>query len=1042
MPGKAATTGSLTAHGGIVTGPGNNTVLINGKPATCTGDQHTCPACTPNPHVGGPIAGPGVPNVLIGGRPAATVNDLCLCANCPSHIVTGSPNVLIGTNGSAGPSDISKFLSSQAQTRQAHETGKVKSVESTSELPLKDQAEIQQLSGDPDKRQLSQSSNNRQQKRTDTKKITIRDIVSILKDVENKSGYQAALHCARYLDYSALCDMTKAYIREENTNPDNAPNIMPTRFMILYGADDKLLKEIDSHADFPGHKINVSNLRKGLRVMEFSVLEKGPYDDDLYSSYYQCTKHLFGRITEKEHVVENDDNLGKIADKSGLTLTSVYECNKDVIGDNPDILKPGTKLYFPHYDFSTVDEMIRNCGGDPRKLTKGFSYVYPWVIFSATLSNKDGTIYMEERDNKEKCIEFKKNKRFEVKNGKTGALLASGEISRSDELSVLVPDVKEKLLFVDGDEYEMWNGRTNLLGQTASRFVCIGKSPIFTADFVIDGHSHIQSGATAPLPLLWDQISQKVKGIKVSPTRSYLDTLGSVFLGKGGNVQRKKTEEIADDLVSELKSTYTKSKLLEEKPYRDGLSVKDGKDKGSQGEAPIFSPAIIMPMDMDYAHIAGFPPESSTIYHEGKFTKWVSTGSVGTYHGDTFPSTIETTVDGIYYYERNDALLPENKGTIVDVSHEKPEKGWVHQRFKAQMDETSIAVKKNPWQLIPMFHYDPRRWCNPAGGKFDKKKWIFGSWDEPFQYIATLKNAGIFIGFKMYPPLGYKPLDLRLPYLEKFYARCEVEGIPILAHCSPGGMTTHEAKFYHAFDKADLTIQPTRIVSCTYDPCTPLGYFFDEYVHPKNWRPVLMKFPKLKLCLAHLGGREWNEDEMGSGITSDWVEEIINLCDPKIVQGKNSQGKDIRFENVYTDLSCYNLAKESVKKNIAELFKEMKKNRRYHHLKDKVLFGVDWYLSLITKAPDYRKYVEGFFDTMSEFDKWQWYRSALVNSATFYGLDSHQKINKMQFALEECCNKEDEKIKQLLSKRYIRISTWPKQVETIRNELNKTKKDE
>ncbi len=1032
MPGKAATTGSLTAHGGIVIGPGNNTVLINGKPATCTGDQHTCPACTPNPHVGGPIVGPGVPNVLIGGRPAATVNDLCLCANCPSHIVTGSPNVLIGTNGSAGPSDISKFLSPQAQTIQAHETGEVKPVESIGELPLKDQAEIQQPSEDPDKRQLSQSSNNHQQKRTDTKKITIRDIVSILKDVEKRSGYQAALHSARYLDYSALCDMTKAYVREENTNPDNDPNIMPTRFMILYGADDNMLSEIDSHYDSPSHKITVSNLRKALQAVDSTVQEKGPYDDYLYSSYYQCTKQLFRRINEKEHVVKEDENLGKIADKSGLTLTSVYECNKGVIGDNPDILKPGTKLYFPHYDFSTIDEMIRNCGGDPAKLTKGFSYVYPWVIFSVTLSNKDGSIYMEKRENGEKRIEFKEKKKFEVKHEKTGALLASGEISRSDELSVLVPDVKEKQLFVDGDEYETWNGGANLLGQTTSRFVRIGKSPEFTADFVIDGHSHIQSGATAPLPLLWDQISQKVKGVKVSPTRSYLDTLGSVFLGKGGNVQRKKTEEIADDLVSELKSTYTKSKLLEEKPYGDGLSVKDKKDKGSQGEAPIFSPAIIMPMDMDYAHIAGFPPESSTIYHEGKFTKWVSTGSVGTCHGDTFPSTIETTVEGVYYYERKDALLRENKGTIVDVSHEKPEKGWLFQAYKKQYENTIAAIQKNPWVLIPMFHYDPRRWYKQSGSRVDPDNWKTGPWDFPFKYIATLKKTGVFIGFKMYPPLGYKPLDLRLPCLANFYARCETEGIPILAHCSPGGMTTHEAKFYHAFDKADLTIQPTRIVSCTYDPCTPLGYFFDEYVHPKNWRPVLMKFPKLKLCLAHLGGREWNEDEMGSGIASDWVEEIINLCDPKIVQGKNSQGKDIRFENVYTDLSCYNLGRESIKKNIAELFKEMKKNRRFLHLKDKVLFGVDWYLSLITKAPDYREYVEGFFDTMSEFDKWQWYRSALVNSATFYGLDNSALLKNMNKALEDVTSDSSKRISG-----YNRIKTIKQQVETIRKELNK-----
>jgi hypothetical protein len=124
-----------------------------------------------------------------------------------------------------------------------------------------------------------------------------------------------------------------------------------------------------------------------------------------------------------------------------------------------------------------------------------------------------------------------------------------------------------------------------------------------------------------------------------------------------------------------------------------------------------------------------------------------------------------------------------------------------------------------------MFHYDPRRWCQDSGSKFDKDSWATGPWDFPFRFTATQKNAGLFIGFKMYPPLGYKPLDKRLPNLERFYARCEEDGIPVLAHCSPGGMCTHEAKYYYQLDKADLSKQAERVVSVSYDPCTPLGLF-------------------------------------------------------------------------------------------------------------------------------------------------------------------------------------------------------------------------
>jgi hypothetical protein len=319
-----------------------------------------------------------------------------------------------------------------------------------------------------------------------------------------------------------------------------------------------------------------------------------------------------------------------------------------------------------------------------------------------------------------------------------------------------------------------------------------------------------------------------------------------------------------------------------------------------------------------------------------------------------------------------------------------------------------------------MFHYDPRRWCKESSADFDDKNWSSCPWDEPFKFIATAKTEGIFIGFKMYPPLGYKPLDPRLPYLEKFYARCEAEKIPILTHCSPGGMSTHEAKFYYQFDKVDLKGRPTGPVrKLSYDLSTPLGYFFDKYVHPKNWRTVPMKYPKLKLCLAHFGGQEWDSEEGGSGLESDWVKEITTLCS--------------RFENVYTDMSCYDLEKSSVKKNVKVLLSEMKTNGCYQHLQDKVIFGVDWYLSLLTGAPEYREYVESFFDTMKEYDTWQWYKSSLVNPAFFYGFDNQDLLSKMNFKLKREGANENERVAG-----YKRIIKIKEQVENIRKKIGNT----
>jgi uncharacterized Zn-binding protein involved in type VI secretion len=90
MPMPAARVGDVTAHPGIVAGPGVPNVLIGGQPAAVALDQHAC--AFPSGHAPTPL-GPGNPTVLIGGRPALRVGDV---AGCGAAIVSGCPNVLIG----------------------------------------------------------------------------------------------------------------------------------------------------------------------------------------------------------------------------------------------------------------------------------------------------------------------------------------------------------------------------------------------------------------------------------------------------------------------------------------------------------------------------------------------------------------------------------------------------------------------------------------------------------------------------------------------------------------------------------------------------------------------------------------------------------------------------------------------------------------------------------------------------------------------------------------------------------------------------------
>lgn len=64
-------------------------------PAATIGSMHICPMCTgPTPHVGGPIAGPGDPTVVHNGKPAAVQGDLCTCVGPLDMIVQGHPNIM------------------------------------------------------------------------------------------------------------------------------------------------------------------------------------------------------------------------------------------------------------------------------------------------------------------------------------------------------------------------------------------------------------------------------------------------------------------------------------------------------------------------------------------------------------------------------------------------------------------------------------------------------------------------------------------------------------------------------------------------------------------------------------------------------------------------------------------------------------------------------------------------------------------------------------------------------------------------------------
>jgi len=47
------------------------------------------------------------------------------------------------------------------------------------------------------------------------------------------------------------------------------------------------------------------------------------------------------------YTVQHGDNLSAIGAKYGISWHAIYEANKDLIGDNPDVIHPGQELVIP-----------------------------------------------------------------------------------------------------------------------------------------------------------------------------------------------------------------------------------------------------------------------------------------------------------------------------------------------------------------------------------------------------------------------------------------------------------------------------------------------------------------------------------------------------------------------------------------------------------------------------------------------------------------------------------------------------------------------
>jgi outer membrane protein OmpA-like peptidoglycan-associated protein/predicted TIM-barrel fold metal-dependent hydrolase len=583
----------------------------------------------------------------------------------------------------------------------------------------------------------------------------------------------------------------------------------------------------------------------------------------------------------------------------------------------------------------------------------------------------------------------------------------------------------------------------------------------------IDGHMHFMSGHCTPMPLLWNQLPLKPK-LK----RSSLDKVGGWALRytfgylpipmvagtiKGTRLQRMSTIAIADEGFAQNKDIY------------DGIYSRSMKKNGGK----LFTPMIPMPMDMAYAHMDGY--KGIPIYHLAlerkyflleivvgdlvdyvKILIWpsdVCAGRPDLLSEDMAKKKYGASInfltehfspekrEGFYYFWARESWLEDPDIAVLEYwnasgDHKKRTPIWLADQerdlfvdWAAQKEDTLMAAIKYPFHYMPMYHYDPRRWSaldnlnQPETTAYDPVR----NWDEPFKDMVTPSKSGTFIGFKMYTALGYKPLDLRLKNtLTKFYGKCQAEGIPVLCHCSPSGMYSHDRDYYFEAEglryKERYGKDKMKIPQFwkKYRDYNTEGGFYDEYVRPSAWESqVLSIFPDLTLCLAHFGGgsSEWSEwrhhtaaqvnrikglgirrrakdglfPEDLDNIMSDWYMTMKKTGDDEHSKTKRWIREIVEmmktYKNFYTDISYHFV--EAHKDQFLWLLKT------HPHVKDRILFGSDWYMTelencsigkFVKKAKDALDEISEELEKITGVKDDLWIRFSRVNPMAFYGI--------------------------------------------------------
>lgn len=264
-----------------------------------------------------------------------------------------------------------------------------------------------------------------------------------------------------------------------------------------------------------------------------------------------------------------------------------------------------------------------------------------------------------------------------------------------------------------------------------------------------------------------------------------------------------------------------------------------------------------------------------------------------------------------------------------------------HIRIQTQVEQV-CEIKRNALyqnNIYPFLGVDPRQSGIDLLEEWAKK------------YISKLYG---FCGIKIYPAAGFFPFDKRLDMLWEW---AEKNRIPVMTHCTRGG-SFYLGRFDSLLNTGALQVESinpsdpamasikSRVEQVIADKKVQKKnkIWCNIFGHPESYKPVLNKYPRLKICLAHLGGS--NEvrrafplssadtksgNEYPDYLKDNWFEQVIGLMKA--------------YENVYADIS-YTLSDEGAMDIIVKRFNEPDMTDNFgKRLIDKLMYGTDFYLT-------------------------------------------------------------------------------------------------